>query len=150
LPRLAWAVLRAFPAMARRHRAFRPDITVVNTVTIPWWLLLGRLTRTRTVCHVHEAEQEGHRIVLTGLALPNLLAQHLVTNSAAAAKALTDHGPSLQRRITVLHNGMSGPPDPPAPPRRRSPGDPARLGLIGRLSPRKGIDVALEAVALLR
>lgn len=150
LPRLAWSVLRAMPALVGRHRAFRPDVTVVNTVTIPWWLLAARLTRTRAVCHVHEAEQDGHPAVLTALALPNLLAHRLITNSRAAATALTDHVPRLAGRITVLHNGVPSPGRDPSRPRDRSPGDRARLVLVGRLSPRKGIDVALEAVALLR
>ena len=34
----------------------RPDVVYVNTVTLPWWLLAARLTRTPSVCHVHEAE----------------------------------------------------------------------------------------------
>ena len=36
--------------------ALRPSAIYVNTVTLPWWLLVARLTRTPTICHLHEAE----------------------------------------------------------------------------------------------
>jgi hypothetical protein len=47
----------------------------------------------------------------------------------------------------VVHNGVPGPDLPPAPP---SADGTRRIVLVGRLSPRKGTDVAVEALALLR
>jgi glycosyltransferase involved in cell wall biosynthesis len=87
--------------------------------------------------------------VRRALAAPFFLADEVVVNSAAARRVLLDAAPRLAERVTVVHNGVLGPPAEPQPPRRRQPGDPARLALVGRLSPRKGIDVALEAVATL-
>jgi hypothetical protein len=53
--------------------------------------------------------------------------------------------PGLRRKVRLLYNGVPGPAaDLPAPPGA------ARLVLVGRLSPRKGTDVAVDAVALLR
>jgi hypothetical protein len=87
------------------------------------------------------------RLALTG---PLLLARAVVVNSSAARRALVDVVPRLQERIRLVHNGMSGPPGEVAAPRTRLPHDPLHVALAGRISPRKGTDLALEAVALLR
>ncbi|WP_290514394.1 glycosyltransferase family 4 protein [Aeromicrobium sp.] len=147
---LVLGVIRSLPGMLAEMRRVGADVVLVNTVTIPWWLLAGRLTRRLTVGHVHEAEDEGHRIVLTALALPNLLAHRLVVNSQASAATLTGSVSRLSHRITVVHNGVPGPAEPPLPLHVRSVADPATLVVVARLSPRKGVDVALEAVAALR
>ncbi|MFC2361260.1 MAG: glycosyltransferase family 4 protein, partial [Actinomyces dentalis] len=57
--------------------------------------------------------------------------------------------PALAGRIAVVPNGV---PDAgaPAPARERAAHDPLRCVVVGRLSPRKGTMVALEAVARLR
>lgn len=148
LVRLAAATLRAVPTLWRLTGM--ADVVWVNTITVPAWLAVARLRRRDTVCHVHEAEDEGHRLVRTGLALPLVLAHRIVCNSAAARASLVSVLPVLSGRTTVVHNGVEGPPVEPAPPRPRDPGDPAVVALVGRLSPRKGTDVALEAVASLR
>lgn len=136
----------ALPPMWRTIGDSGATTVLVNTVTIPWWLAVSRLRRRRTWCHVHEAEDEGPRIVRTLLAAPNLLAQRLLVNSGASAQALYRVVPALRHRIDVVHNGVGGPPQEPDPPRTRTPADPARLVVVARLSPRKGIDVALDAV----
>lgn len=147
LPGLVWSSTRATAAATRWLRRERPDVLYVNTVTIPVWQLAGRLARVPVLVHVHEAE-EGSRLVATGLAAPLLLAHRVLANSAAAAGALTGVLPRLASRVEVVHNGVPGPPAPPtdAPADRDGP---AHLVAVGRLSPRKGTDVALEAVALL-
>lgn len=131
------------------HRA-RADAVFVNTLTIPVWLAASRLARLPAVCHVHEAEEDQPRVVRRALAAQMLLARSVIANSAAARRALVDVLPRLAERITVVHNGVPGPPGPAEPLRARQVGSPARLSLVARLSPRKGIDVALEALALLR
>lgn len=148
--RLVLQLVLALPGMVGAVRRTGADTVLVNTVTIPWWLLAGRLTRRLTVCHVHEAEEEGHRAVLSALALPNLLANRIVVNSESSGRALTRVLPVLRPKVTVVHNGFPGPPDAPRPPSRTDAESAAVIALIARLSPRKGIDVALEAVATLR
>ena len=54
---------------------------------------------------------------------------------------------ALRRRIRLLYNGVEGPAEPPST--RDEPRDPARIVLVGRLSPRKGTDVAIDAVGRL-
>ncbi|GEK21321.1 glycosyltransferase family 4 protein [Cellulomonas xylanilytica] len=145
---LARDALAAVRGAVRLLRTTRPDALYVNTVTIPWWVVAGRLARTPVLVHVHEAESDQHPLVGLALTAPLGLARQVVANSAAAADVLTGSLPSLASRITVVHNGVPAPPAAPTP-RARPDGAPWHLVVIGRLSPRKGIDVALDAVALL-
>ncbi|MBW3084135.1 D-inositol-3-phosphate glycosyltransferase [Austwickia sp. TVS 96-490-7B] len=132
--------------LLRRHR---PDAVYVSTLTIPTWIAAARLHRTRVVCHVHEAEPHAPRPVRLGLASPLMLADSLILNSAFAGTVLTDTLPALASRITVVPNGVAGPPHEPTPPRTTLDG-PIRVVFVGRLSPRKGPDIALAAVRRLR
>lgn len=148
LLRLMTAVLASMPSILRTIRRLDPDVLYVNTVTLPWWLLAGRLTRRPTVCHVHEAEQGDSRLVRTALTAPLLLAQRLIVISRPSMDALTETFARLGRSATLIYNGV---PEPDAEPELAAPdGGPRRIAVIGRLSPRKGTDVALETVALLR
>jgi glycosyltransferase involved in cell wall biosynthesis len=147
LARLARDTSVALPAMVRRLRALRPDAVYVNTVTVPLWLLAARLTRRPALCHVHEAEDDAARAVAVLLNAPLLLARTVVVNSNAAAATLLRAVPALRARTEVVHNGVAGPPTPAVP--AVSAGV-RRVALVGRLSPRKGTDVAVEAVARLR
>jgi glycosyltransferase involved in cell wall biosynthesis len=146
---LVWTSTAALPRLVRMLRSSPGSPLIVNTVTIPIWAVAGRLCRRHTVTHVHEAEEDGSRLVRRALAAPVLLSSSVVVNSAAAERALTSVVKRLEARITVVHNGVPGPPVPLAP-RRRQDGAPATVALVARLSPRKGIDVALDAVGVLR
>lgn len=146
----AWASLVGLVTLPRAVRQARADVVWVNTLTIPAWLVAGRLARVPTVCHVHEAEDDAPALVRWVLTAPLVLAGRVVTNSHAAHESLRRSSARSARRVTVVHNGVPGPDDEPAPPRTRTPDDPLRLALVGRLSPRKGTDVALEAVAIAR
>lgn len=131
--------------LARVIREERPDVVYVNTVTVPVWTLAARLARRPVVVHVHEAEEDGPRLVRRALYAPLVAATAVVANSEASRAATVSVAPGLDRRITVVVNGV---PDPGRQPPERA--EAGRLALVGRLSPRKGIDVALEAVARLR
>lgn len=140
--------VRAVAPMVRLLRRARPDLVYVNTVTVPAWLALAKLVRARVVAHVHEAEDAVPAPIRTALALP-LLAAHLVlVNSEATASTVTRAVAALRGRIRLLYNGVAGPADPVAP--REEPRDPARIVLVGRLSPRKGTDIAIEAISQLK
>ena len=152
---LGAGTLRALGPMTRLIRRVRPDTVLVNTLTIPAWLVAARLAGVAPVCHVHEAEADARWVVRVGLAAPLLLARDVVVNSAAAQDVVVSAVPALRRRTRVVYNGVPGPPDVPVADHGagEAPGvapGPAHVVLVGRLSPRKGSDVALEAVALLR
>ncbi|MCG2620538.1 glycosyltransferase [Arthrobacter sp. I2-34] len=148
LLRLSGESLRGFRAGLQVLRRYRPDALYVNTVTVPLWPLLGRLARVPTVTHVHEAERHTSRKQQLALALPLLLANSIVANSRFTADTLGHVLPALRGRARVVYNGVPGPASPP--PARPALDGRLRVAYVGRLSHRKGVDVALDAVAQLR
>ena len=128
-------------------RRYRPDALYVSTVTIPLWPLLGRLAGVPTVTHVHEAERHA--------ALPLRVAWRCPCSCAPArgqqpiqrghlggitARAARPRPSDLQRSARAADAGAG-----PRLARRRPTG-----GLRGPALHRKGVDVAVEAVAELR
>ncbi len=126
----------------RRHR---PVALYVNTVTVPTWLLAGAIARVPRLGHVHEAEEDQARLIRFALALPAKLADQVLVNSAAAGRVLAESVKPLRlEKVQLVYNGIL---DPGMTPRPDRPDGPATLVVVGRLSPRKGTDVALEALA---
>ena len=125
----------------------RPRAIYVSTMTIPLWPLLGRLCRTPVLGHVHEGEASASRVMRAALALPMFLSQRIVANSQFSADVLTSVFPRLASRTSVVYNGIPGPlTHTPARPYLTGP---VHVTYLGRLSPRKGVDVAIDALALL-
>jgi glycosyltransferase involved in cell wall biosynthesis len=124
----------------------KPDLVYVNTLAQPTWMVASRLCRRRTLCHVREAEDQLPRIVSILLTAPLYLVNGIACNSVATMKYLRQN-PLLSRRpMKVIYNGKDWAPYYSAPARFTKSG-PLRLGLVGRLNPRKGQDLALAALA---
>lgn len=143
--RLLVETVRGAIAGARFLQRARPDVIYVSTLTLPLWLLLGRLSRTRTVCHVHEAEGSASLLLRRFLAAPLFAANAIVANSEFSRQVLGSAFDSLRGRTSVVYNGIPRPMAVPAA-RDRIVGA-VRLAYVGRLSARKGVDVAIDAVA---
>ena len=126
------------------------DLVLVNTVTLPWWAPAGRAAGVPVLAHVHEAEDTQNLLVRAGLNAPLLAASRVVVNSQAAHDTLVRAQPLLARRTQVVHNGVPAPETPPRPLRERLPQASFRIAMVARLSPRKGVDVALDALGHLR
>ncbi|WP_026851075.1 glycosyltransferase family 4 protein [Glaciibacter superstes] len=148
LLRLAGQSLSGLIAGTRLVSRFRPDVLYVSTLTIPLWAVIGKVTRTPVVCHVHEAESTAPRWMRRALAAGALLAETVIANSEFSADVLRTTFPRLTRRIRVVYNGIDGP-DHPGTARTGLTGG-LRVAYVGRLSARKGVDVAIAAVALVR
>jgi glycosyltransferase involved in cell wall biosynthesis len=140
---LADTVRGVLPAL-RLLREHATDGVYVNTVTLPSWPLLARLAGRRSVCHVHEAEQSAPRLLRLGMAVCPALADRVIANSRFTLDVLTEIAPWLRARSTVIHNGIQGPNSVVAP--RAELDGPVRLLFVGRLSPRKGPQVAVAAL----
>jgi glycosyltransferase involved in cell wall biosynthesis len=129
-------------------RRVRPDVVYVSTITIPLWIARARMLRIPVVCHVHESERGASRLVRGALAHPVGLAGRVVMNSRHSRDALAEVAPAVAARSTVVYNGVAGPAQV-VPPREHLDG-PMRLVYTGRISPRKGVDVAVEALGVLQ
>jgi glycosyltransferase involved in cell wall biosynthesis len=77
---------------------------------------------------------------------PLVLADRVIANSEATRRFLTEVAGSIGRRTEVIYNGFEFD-DPTAVSTAHFP---HRLVLVGRLSPRKGQDVAIAALSRLR
>lgn len=135
----------AVTRLVRELRRHRPDLVYVNTLTMPHWLLAARLAGVAAVCHVREAEHQLPRAVQRALVAPLRLATVVIANSQGTARWATGNAPGLARRTRVVYNGFDFPPVAP----RREGARPLQLVLVGRLNPRKGPDLAIDAVAQL-
>ncbi len=135
---------RSLPKSIGVVRRSGADVVYVNTLTIPLWILVGRLTGRPVLCHVHEAEASASLILRRLLTLPLLFANRLVVNSEFSMNVIAGAFRRLATRSVVIYNAVPGPANLQQS-RSRLDG-PTRLLYVGRLSPRKGPDVAIEAV----
>ncbi|WP_426302608.1 glycosyltransferase [Arthrobacter sp. R-11] len=146
--KLAAAAVRGSLAGVALLRGSRPDLVLANTITVPLWTVLARLSGIPVLTHVHEAESSAPRPLRAALALPLLLSRGIVTNSSFSADTLAASLPRLRGRATVVYNGVPGP-DAVVPARGELDGG-LDVVYLGRLSHRKGVDVAIDAVLRLR
>ncbi len=141
-------IVNELPRMRRLIKRVEPDVVLANTVTIPFWSVAARLLRRPVVVYVHEAEAALSRPARLLLTVPLLLANGVIFNSETSRRVsgfrLLEHGD----RVRVVHNGVRGPRR--AEPGRASLDQPFRVVYIGRLSPRKGVDLVVSAAKRLQ
>lgn len=126
------------------HRV-KPDVLYVNTVTLPLWLVLGRLARLPVIAHVHEAERGTSWPVRRALAAPLLLCDSVISNSQHCIDVYCESFSALRGRTTLVRNPISWPARPDTA-RARLEGA-LQVVYVGRLSERKGVDTAVRALA---
>ena len=144
LLRLVAMTARGLPRCVGIIRGAGPDVILANTITVPLWTVAGRLTGVPVVTHVHEAEAAAPRLLRTALAAPLLLSRSILTNSQFSADTLAAALPALRGRSTMIYNGVPGPREPVRAREQLQGG--LRIVYVGRLSHRKGVDVAVEAL----
>ena len=147
LLRLLWGALRDTVGGWRMLSRIQPSVVYVNTVTLPVWPVIARLRGVPTLLHVHEGEQGARRIVKQLMYAPALAARAVIVNSHFSNRVIAEVYPSVAAAATVVANAVPGPAQPTLP-RLRIDGA-LRVVYVGRLSPRKGPDVAVEAVSQL-
>jgi len=128
-------------------RRLRPQVLYVSTIVLPFWPLVGRLMRVPTVTHVHEAEASAPRAVNVALYAPHLAAHRLIVNSRFTRRTVRSVIPALTGRSVLIPNGVAS---PDAVEAARDEIGPLRIAFVGRISHRKGPDLVVDAVALLR
>lgn len=130
--------------VAHELREFEPDLVYVSTITQPLWAPGARARDIPVIVHVHEAEASARRIVRRGLYHSLRSADRIIVNSTFVRRTMLDSYADLEDRAVFIPNPVPGPAMPVAP--RASIDGPLRVGYVGRLSPRKGVDVAVTAV----
>lgn len=139
-------LLTSLPAVVRAVRA--SDVVYVNTVSCGVWLAVAALLGVPSVCHVRENEPQMGRAQRRLLLAPLLCATAVLANSRSTLSWTTGTWPRLAGRARVVYNGLDLPAHALADP-LSGPG-PVRLLVVGRLSGRKGQEVAVRALARLR
>lgn len=147
-PSLVRQTARSVRATHRLLRRERPALVLVNTVPLPLWPLAGRLAGIPVVVHVHEGEQSAGAMIRRLLYAPALAASRILVNSRFSRTVMTSTYKRLEARSEVVPNAVPGP--AAVEPPRRDVSDGLRVLYVGRLSPRKGPDLLIEAVGLLR
>lgn len=127
----------------------RPDVVYVNTIIQPSWMVAAALLRLPLVVHVRELESTAPRLVQRALLAPVALATKIVCNSRSTEAWVRRNvgRRSLDRTSTVYNGKHWKTADRDHAVLSRSSVD---IALVGRLSPRKGQDLAIEALAVLR
>ncbi|UTT48042.1 glycosyltransferase family 4 protein [Rhodococcus gordoniae] len=147
--RLLAASVRGTIKSIRVIRKFDPDVVYANTITQPIWFLAAKICRRKLVCHVRESESGAHPIIRKGLLLPLALADDIIANSMSTLEFVRQSLYSRARVKThVVYNGKDW-----SKYLRNEPQmiqQPVRILLVGRLSPRKGQDVAVHAIGIIR
>lgn len=140
------ALIGAMRVIART----RPDVILINTVTMPIWVFAAVVMRRRRVVHVHETIDESSRIVNFMLSIPLYFASYIVFNSEAARESTSRANRHILKRVPhkVVYNGIDTDAFYPRP--RSVTSSTPVIVLVGRLSPRKGTDVAVRCVRELR
>lgn len=146
--RLVGAAIGGFFRAWNFVRRARPDVVYTSTITIPHWPLAARLAGARSVSHVHEAEASGSRVVNRVMYAPHLVSTSVIVNSEFSLRTIAAALPRLARRADVVYNGVEGAAEPKLP--RADLDGTLRAAYVGRLSPRKGPDLLIQAAAALQ
>lgn len=147
-PRLLTSAISGLIASWRLLGETTPDAVYVSTIIVPQWPVVARLRRTRAVSHVHEAEASGSRVLNALLYLPHVASEWTLVNSDFSLGTIRKALPVLARRCRTVLNGVASP-DAPRAPRTNLDGR-LRVLYLGRLSPRKGPDLVIDAATRIR
>ena len=151
--RRAWRLARniiACKSATRLLKEVRPDVVVTNTLTVPYGAVAARFVGTSHVWYVHEFGEEDHGLLFDlgehlTLALVNRLSEKIIVNSTATLNKFRRY--FSPDKLSLVYYGV---PVPVQGNNENQPGSPLELILIGYISPAKGQDEAVRALASLR
>lgn len=150
LPLLVRRLVGGTLALARIIRHHDVDLVHSNTVAVVCGATAAALLRRPHLWHVHEhiGDEPKSYKALIRLLLMIPPGGQVVANSRSVARALVGGSARRLARTRLVENSVN----PDIRPIDRSGRDPAALavvGVVGRLSPRKGTAEAIQAAALL-
>nr|WP_254281310.1 glycosyltransferase family 4 protein [Frigoribacterium sp. VKM Ac-2836] len=144
---LVWTSARGLIRAIRLIRRLRPQAVYINTLTQPVWVVASWVSRVSSLVHVREAELGGNRHLQRVLHAPIGLVTRVVANSESTKRHVVDSTPTGLDDIRVIYNGKAwdGYYNSDLSPEAGT----WTVGFVGRLSPRKGVHVLVEACHLL-
>lgn len=148
-PKLGTRLILGTWRLATLARQCRADIVHTNTLAAVSGPIAAALARRRHVWHVHEMIADERWLVRLAYRLLLLAPGRVIANSRATARGLAGPIGIIRRKTSVVYPGIAVSGDM----QRHEPGtdaEPLRIGFVGRLAPRKGVEALLEAVAILR
>ncbi|MBE3073335.1 MAG: glycosyltransferase family 4 protein [Actinobacteria bacterium] len=148
-PVLALSQLFALPRLVIALKRSRATVVYVSTIICPVWLMAGRLAGCRVVCHVHENEPDMGRLKCAVLLAQLRLASRIVANSHSTRDWIGESSRAVMLKTVVVYNGVDSPSTLIAPAQLAGSAD-RHLVVVGRIAKRKGQDVAIKALHLLR
>jgi glycosyltransferase involved in cell wall biosynthesis len=147
--RFAGSLLLSVITLARQLKRMGKGVVYLSTIVAPVWIFAGRLAGWRVICHVHENEEKMPVMASWTLLWPLRLAHVVIANSQATSLWIQRAtSKQVAHRTSVVYNAVREPTGtvdrPLRPPTHR------HAVVVGRLNYRKGQDVAIRAIALLR
>ncbi|OZD62203.1 hypothetical protein CH272_11540 [Rhodococcus sp. 05-340-1] len=126
----------------------KADLVFVNTIIQPIWLPAAKIMGRRTICHIRESENGSNKIIRKALVAPMIFADQIVCNSESTLAFVSESLPCLSRRTQTIYNGKNWDPYYKSDYKHPTVG-PTQVVLVGRISPRKGQDIAIRAAGWL-
>jgi glycosyltransferase involved in cell wall biosynthesis len=162
LPRRAFQVIKALNhvgssrRLVRHLRTWRPDVIHVQWMVLPAFdrLLLPALRRIAPlVLTVHDTNpfnaSPSARVQALGAIAAMRPYDHLIVHTDAAVERMMRYGLPRERISRIAHGLLHGPPAGAVPPAPTHAAGPVTFLQFGIVKPYKGVDIAIEAAALL-
>lgn len=124
------------------------DLVFVNTIIQPIWLPAAKIMGRRTICHIRESENGSSKIVRTALVAPLVCADQIICNSESTRDFVSENISCLSSKTQTIYNGKNWDPYYKSDYKHPTAG-PTKVVLVGRISPRKGQDIAIRAAGWL-
>jgi len=141
-----WRCLVSVVRLQRHHRRQPFTLVYSNTLAASLGPVLKLLWRRAHVVHVHECPVSPAWLPRILLAIVRASADVVVCNSRFTRDYLISHQPALAARSVVVHNGVEPVEAPPVP----VPGPWFRITCVGRIHPKKGQAVLIDAARMAR
>ncbi len=140
IPGTVVGVVRSLVIVRRLHRAERFAGIYANTVANAMLPFIKLVARVPVIVHVREVPRDRSRLTRVLFAAVDRVADRVVCNSAFTAELVTSIRPSLADRTRVVPDGIE-----PLPPVDRVDDGVLDIVCVGRIHPKKGQGVLIEA-----
>jgi glycosyltransferase involved in cell wall biosynthesis len=149
LPRLVWRWVVGTNTIAKLARSERVDLIHSNTVAVTCGAAAARLIGCPHLWDIHEHLADEPRMLRALLrAAISLAPGRVLANSRSSARSIAGNSRRRRRKTSVVYYGVDDVRLRPVPGSQSTGA--LRIGFLGRLTPRKGIEQAINAIAIVQ